>query len=54
MYRSNIGLNDKYKFGVEIEFSNINLHRLYSVLSKSSIPVCFSLKHKSKNPRFDK
>lgn len=54
MYRSNIGLNDKYKFGVEIEFSNINLHRLYSVLSKSSIPVCFSLKHKSKSPRFDK
>ncbi len=54
MYRNNVGLGDKYKFGVEIEFTNINLAKLYSVLSKTDIPSVFSLKHKSKNLEFDK
>ncbi len=54
MYRKKVGLNNNSKFGIEIEFEELNLNRLYSSLVKSGVPVTFSLSHKSKNPRFNK
>ena len=44
--RNSLGLNDSYKFGVEIEFQNLNLQRLYSSLKQNDFPVNFLLKHK--------
>lgn len=52
--RNSVGLDNSYKFGVEIEFQNLNLQRLYTSLKQSDIPVTFLLKHKSKNQKFDK
>ncbi len=54
MYRKKLGLNNGQKFGIEIEFEELNLRRLYSSLAKSGLPVTFSLSHKSKKPRFNK
>lgn len=54
MYRKKLGLNNEQKFGIEIEFEELNLRRLYSSLAKSGLPVTFSLSHKSKKPRFNK
>ena len=54
MYRKKIGLDNNQKFGIEIEFQNLTLGRLYSELVKNGLPVTFSLKHKSKSPKFDK
>lgn len=52
--RNNVGLDDSYKFGVEIEFQNLNLQRIYSSLKQNDFPVRFLLKHKSKYKCFDK
>ena len=54
MYRKKIGLNNGQKFGIEIEFQELTLGRLYNELAKNGFPVTFSLKHKSKKPKFDK
>lgn len=54
MYRKKVGLNNNQKFGIEIEFEELNLARLYSSLVKNGFPVTFSLSHKSKSPRFNK
>ena len=52
--RESIGLGNDYKFGVEIEFTDLNLYRLYKYLKFDEFPVLFSLKHKNKNHKFDK
>ena len=54
MYRKKIGLNNNSKFGIEIEFQELTLSRLYESLSKSNVPVTFSLSHKSKGHKFNK
>lgn len=53
MYRSNIELDKSYKFGVEIEFSRANLHKIYKNMISSCVPCLFELKHRSKNPDFN-
>ena len=54
MYRKKIGLNNNSRFGIEIEFQELTLGRLYNELAKNGFPVTFSLKHKSKSPAFNK
>lgn len=45
-YRKNIGLNDKYKFGIEIEFSDVSLAKIYQSLRLENLPIKFRLNHK--------
>ena len=44
----NIGFNDKYKFGVEIEFANDEkiLDEIYYDSLKYFIPIKFQINHK--------
>lgn len=46
-YRYNIGLNDRYTFGTELEFTNIYLDNLSKIFRESSLPVKYALHHKS-------
>lgn len=54
MYKDNIGLNDRYNFGVEIEFAEANLAKLYLNLKEDNIPIKFRLNHKLYNIDFSK
>lgn len=46
-YRYNIGLNDKYHFGIELEFTNVYLDILSKVFHESTLPVKYALHHKT-------
>lgn len=46
-YRYNIGLKDKYRFGIELEFTNVYLDNLSKIFRESTLPVRYALHHKS-------
>jgi len=52
-YKDNIGIN-KYNFGTEIEFSDINIGLLYKNFKKENCNVKFVLDHKLKGFDFNK
>lgn len=52
-YRYDIGLNDKYTFGTEIEFTGVNLERLISILKNKNLPIRYELNHKWGLPKYD-
>jgi hypothetical protein len=54
MYKDNILINDKYKYGVEIEFSGAGLIKVYSNLITNFIPCEYVLNHHNLNLNFDK
>ena len=53
VYRDTIGFEDKYIFGTELEFTNINIGYLYKIM-KDDFDVKFCLQHKMKEFDFNK
>lgn len=49
MYKDSIGLKDKYRFGVEIEFGGVKLMDLHPQLLVSSVLVYYKIRHKDYN-----
>lgn len=49
-YRYSLGLDEKYKFGTEIEFKNVHLIELYEMYNQKHLPVDYMMHHKSKTP----
>lgn len=47
-YRFDLGVSNKYMFGVELEFTGIYLDNLARIFSDSKVPVKFILDHKNK------
>lgn len=54
MYRSNIDIGDKYRFGVELEFVDANLKKIYENLCNDNLPVCFHYNHNFSQNKYDK
>jgi len=46
-YRYSIGLDDKYLFGTELEFTNVYLDDISKLFRESPLPVRYALHHKS-------
>ena len=53
IYKDKIGLDSKYNFGTEIEFTNINIGYLYKIM-KNNFNIKFCLQHKMHNFDFSK
>lgn len=54
MYKYNIGMGDKYNFGVELEFSYAELMSVYQNLINNFLPVLYVKNHKTRYSEFDK
>ena len=46
MYRNSIGVPKDYRYGIEIEFADVNLFHIYSKLLKQCLPVLYREDHK--------
>ncbi len=52
LYRDSIDMQDKYRFGIELEFKNALLNELSKLFQTRSLPVEFIRNHKNINPTY--
>lgn len=52
-YKDKLNVSKDFKFGIELEFTNINIAYLYTIM-KDKFPVQFKLNHKMDDFDFDK
>lgn len=53
-FKEQIDIDNEYNYGIEIEFYNLSLQKLYNILKIHNIPIKYHISHKMNNPVYDK